>query len=589
MIVFFIGSSAPDIMIGFDFGMFLIGAISHIKGIRAYSKAWKNSTERICKSIYEYKVFDNYISVNIYRENERIRESKCFFTDIEQIQQFGKWLFLQFGGQSFIIRKSDLKENSASYSYMYKNPAKTVDRFYIEIPEADIQGGWKINKYYRIQVRFTDLEAEAIEPGTVKLDTWLSANYEHFSEWSTVCLVRAISTPTLEISGYDMDNQQIVWSLANTQILGKLTFEDEEETDVLKHYQIKLYDTETNTLLSDSGIQYSNNYNDLNSFNYTLPYNFELNKEYYFTIEYLTMANYSKIDTFNFTVILGTEDILDIAITATPDSENGRIGITLKRASTANPMFGTLVIRRSSSKNNFTIWEDLKFFNYPEAITGIKETWYDLTIESDIWYKYCVQLINTEMQRGQVKEMKTPVLVSFEDMFLTVKDRQLKIKFNPQVSSFRRAIQESRTETLGSQYPFVRRNGYMDYAQFSIGGLISFFIDEDQLFITRDKLFGKQLSSYANYNDTNRIDNYNNYIYERKFRDEVIKFLYDENVKLFRSPTEGNFVVKVMDVNLNPTTELGRYLWSFSGTAYEIANSDAKSLQEMGILEGIDS
>jgi len=127
MIVLFIGSSAPDIMIGFAFGMFLIGVVSHIKGIRAYSKAWKNSTERICKSVYEYKVFENYISVNIYRENERIRESKCFFTDIEQIQQFGKWLFLQFGGQSFIIRKSDLKENSALYSYMYKNPSKTIE------------------------------------------------------------------------------------------------------------------------------------------------------------------------------------------------------------------------------------------------------------------------------------------------------------------------------------------------------------------------------------------------------------------------------------------------------------------------------
>ncbi len=126
MIVFFIGLSAPDVMIGFSFGMFLIGAVSHIKGIRAYSKAWKSSTERICKSVYEYKVFENYISVNIYRKNERIRESKCFFTDIEQIQQFGKWLFLQFGGQSFIIRKSDLKENSAFYSYMYKNPSKII-------------------------------------------------------------------------------------------------------------------------------------------------------------------------------------------------------------------------------------------------------------------------------------------------------------------------------------------------------------------------------------------------------------------------------------------------------------------------------
>ena len=136
MIVFFIGSSALDVMIGFSFGMFLIGAVSHIKGIRAYSKAWKNSTERICKSVYEYKVFENYISVNIYRENEKIRESKCFFTDIEKIQQFGKWLFLQFGGQSFIIRKSDLKENSAFYSYMYKNPSR--------ITEKTMNNKWKV-------------------------------------------------------------------------------------------------------------------------------------------------------------------------------------------------------------------------------------------------------------------------------------------------------------------------------------------------------------------------------------------------------------------------------------------------------------
>lgn len=135
MILFFIGSSAPDVMIGFAFGMFLIGAVSHIKGIRAYSKAWKNSTEQICKSVYEYKVFENYIRVNIYRENERIRESKCFFTDIEQIQQFGKWLFLQFGGQSFIIRKSDLKENSAFYSYMCKNPSKII--------EAPVSNKWR--------------------------------------------------------------------------------------------------------------------------------------------------------------------------------------------------------------------------------------------------------------------------------------------------------------------------------------------------------------------------------------------------------------------------------------------------------------
>lgn len=36
-------------------------------------------------------------------------------------------MFLQFGGQSFIIRKSDLNENSAFYSFMYKNPSKIIE------------------------------------------------------------------------------------------------------------------------------------------------------------------------------------------------------------------------------------------------------------------------------------------------------------------------------------------------------------------------------------------------------------------------------------------------------------------------------
>lgn len=127
LIVFFIGSSAPELMIGFALGMFFVGTVSHIKGIRAYNQAWKNSGERICNATYEYKLFENYIEITIYRQNEIVRNSKCYYTDVEQIQQLGKWLFLQFGGQSFIIRKSDLKENSAFYSFVYKNTLKIME------------------------------------------------------------------------------------------------------------------------------------------------------------------------------------------------------------------------------------------------------------------------------------------------------------------------------------------------------------------------------------------------------------------------------------------------------------------------------
>ncbi len=124
LLFYFVASSSPDIMIGYAFGALFIGSIFHIKGIRVYNKNWKTFIERICKLTYEYKLFDNYITINIYRNDEKIHESKRYFTDIENINMLDKWLIFQCGGQLFIVRKSDLRENSAFYSYMYKNPTK---------------------------------------------------------------------------------------------------------------------------------------------------------------------------------------------------------------------------------------------------------------------------------------------------------------------------------------------------------------------------------------------------------------------------------------------------------------------------------
>ena len=129
LIIYAIGESVDSAVIGFVFGAFLIGTVSHIKSIRLFKKTWENTANRICKSTYEHKIFENYIHISIFRENEKVHESKYSFADIEQIQQFDKWLFLQFGGQAFILRKKDLKETSALFSYMYKNPSKIEESF----------------------------------------------------------------------------------------------------------------------------------------------------------------------------------------------------------------------------------------------------------------------------------------------------------------------------------------------------------------------------------------------------------------------------------------------------------------------------
>ena len=457
------------------------------------------------------------------------------------------------------------------------------DRYYIELNKTDIQGGkFEINQYYKVQMRFTHIDAAEVSLTTPQaIDGWLAANINLFSEWSTVCLIRGISTPQLAVSGFTIENGEISWANYNPIIYGTLSFKNEEETEKLKSYQIKLYD-KNNNLLTDSGIQYTNT----NNFSYGLNYNFVAGTAYKFTIECTTMNLYSAIATYEFKTAIEESEILDFTFIADTDEDNGRIVLTIKKSNITDGFTGELVLRRTSNKTNFTIWEDLKTYKYTGA-TAIKETFNDMTIESGVWYKYYLQKRSNGVA-ASTKYIKTPIMVIFDDMFLTTKDRQLKIKFNPTVSSFKRTIQESRTDTLGSQFPFVRRNGYANYAQFPIGGLISFQIDESDLFTSLEELFGKHLYLYTDYNDDHRITEANNIVYEKLFKDKVIEFLYSEQPKLFRSATEGNVIVKIMDASFSPNATLGRRIVSFTATAYEVAECNIDNFKKYDILEGKD-
>lgn len=112
IIILLFASSTPAIIPGILIGMAIISVKTIIKRIRQFSESWKKNIERISESTYEYSVFDDYIRLKIFRNNEKVRDSKCYISDIERIQNIGNYFLLQFGGQVFIIRKSDLMENS---------------------------------------------------------------------------------------------------------------------------------------------------------------------------------------------------------------------------------------------------------------------------------------------------------------------------------------------------------------------------------------------------------------------------------------------------------------------------------------------
>lgn len=127
LIAVLIGTSVPENVLGFALGMFFLGAISYAKGICTYKKSWQISANRISELTYEYEIFEYYIKINIYRMNDKVREIKCYFIEIDQTLEFGKWIFLQFAGQFYIIRKDELNESSLFYSYMNKNNEKSVN------------------------------------------------------------------------------------------------------------------------------------------------------------------------------------------------------------------------------------------------------------------------------------------------------------------------------------------------------------------------------------------------------------------------------------------------------------------------------
>lgn len=66
--------------------------------------------------------------------------------------------------------------------------------------------------------------------------------------------------------------------------------------------------------------------------------------------------------------------------------------------------------------------------------------------------------------------------------------KQLAIRFNPKIS-YNQIIQESKVETIGGKYPyFYRNNNASGRKEFSISGMVSYLMDENEMFCKRTEL-----------------------------------------------------------------------------------------------------
>ena len=173
--------------------------------------------------------------------------------------------------------------------------------------------------------------------------------------------------------------------------------------------------------------------------------------------------------------------------------------------------------------------------------------------------------------------------MDFEDAFLFDGERQLRLRYNPKVNSFKNSVLEQKVNTIGNKYPFIFRNGNVSYKEFPIGGLISYLEDEENLFSKEYdiKKYNRKVTPHAEediieYLPTDLIND--NQTKERIFKLAVLDWLTDGKPKLFRSPSEGNYIVRLLNTSLSPENALGRMIHNFTATAYEIAECNYNNL-----------
>ena len=491
----------------------------------------------------------------------------------------------------FIMNKTVAKSEIASFNLIIKTVANnklignlkaepnenevppwdfSKGEVYFNIPEEHIL--WtKLypGQYYKVQLAYIDKQDEIgyySSVGIFKFTTRADVDIEN-----------------MHFTKVNMNENVYVGTYSQARISNT---EARDSSEKVYSYCFNVYDSKGD-LFDTSGDQIHNSFEDENAYSsrdiFTLNKELEINKNYY--IQYTVKTSNNAIFKSSKYRIMSKETIdpeLEADLVVKLNRDNGYVDVRLigkkDENGTEYAANGSFVLKRGCSKDNYTTWNSILMFRL-NGHQPSRWLWKDMTVEHGYHYKYSLQQFNDAGLHSN-KLYSNEIYITFEDSFLYDGEKQLKLRFNPKVTSFKDVLLESKTNTIGSKYPFIFRNGRVSYKEFPISGLVSYLIDEEELFTTKDELFLEQP-------DTNLTDN--NIAAERIFKLKVLEFFNDGKPKIFRSPTEGNYIVRLMNTSMTPDDKVGRMLHTISTTASEVSDFNYNSLLEHGFLKLIDT
>ena len=394
--------------------------------------------------------------------------------------------------------------------------------------------------------------------------------------YSTVGIIKCTAEPQVKIKELLDGNKQHVY-----EYTGVYTHKDDIAEKVYS-YCFNLYN-ENNELVSTSGELIHDNSKDTDSYEsidvWSVRKNLDANVNY--EIEYnVTTVNGLNKTSGRYPIIESETKSPNVHadLIAENNFEDGYIALKLVGDNSGALVTGRFILMRSSSEDNFDTWYELSRFDLSLWDSNTtKLLCKDYIVKQGIEYEYAIRAYNSiGLFSDRIKNKGGAVKCDFEDAFLYDGERQLKIRFNPKVSSFKSTILESKTDTIGGQFPFIFRNGNVTYKEFPISGLIALHGDENNEFLSNLLDTSEILKDFKHELTTDNIRR------EREFKLLVLSWLTNGKPKLFRSPTEGNYIVRLMNTSLSPNDTLGRMLHTFTSTAYEVAEYTFENLKALG-------
>ena len=309
----------------------------------------------------------------------------------------------------------------------------------------------RLGQYYKLQMAYID------STNTV-------------GQYSTVGIIKYTSKPKIEIEGMKIGGIN-----SHLHDYVGLYYQNPRTGDVTErayNYRFDFYDKDHN-IIKSSGDQLHNSENDITTYesydSFSLPQDIDINQTYY--IRYcVTTQNGLTLYTPKYRIMkkMSIDPEISAKLNAKLNFDNGYIQLdlegTLDENNMESPVTGAFLLARSCEDSNYMIWEDLYRFKLA-AEFPTRILWKDFTIEQGKHYIYSIQQYNDNGLYSN-RMLSNTIYADFEDAFLFDGEKQLKIKYNPKVSSFKTNILEAKIDTIGSKYPFVFRNGRVNYKIF---------------------------------------------------------------------------------------------------------------------------